>query len=195
MMQSDRSWRTHPHEDRSVFVANIPPATTQADIITHFKRVGDVVSLQLPQDENGRLLGHAFIEFVHPSQAEKAVQMLNHTTLQGRILSVRQHANDTDVIHVSQLPENVPATELYKLFGQVGELAYVHLPSAGRATVKYTQPHDAVKAVQVVSGTTVFGRTIKVVLARERKTMKAAGTLATSAHGEEPTLNEEAHPE
>jgi RNA recognition motif-containing protein len=174
-----------------VFVANIPPATTQSDIITHFKRVGDVVSLQLPQDENGQLLGHAFIEFVHPSQAEKAVQMLNHTTLQGRILSVRQHANDTDVIHVSQLPENVPATELYKLFGQVGELAYVHLPSAGRATVKYVKPHDAVKAVQVVSGTTVFAKTIKVVLARERKTMKAAGTLATSTSGGEPTLNEE----
>lgn len=73
-------------EKRALFVANIPPNTNERDMISAFKDVGDLDSVKIPRT-NGLSRGYAFLEFVDPANAEKALTANVHVG--GRRLSTR----------------------------------------------------------------------------------------------------------
>ncbi|CAL9224048.1 unnamed protein product, partial [Arabidopsis halleri] len=65
-----------------LFVANLSPQTIFSDIMYFFKDVGEVVSVRLIVNHEGKHVGYAFVDFASAYQAKKALERKNGTTLQ-----------------------------------------------------------------------------------------------------------------
>ena len=75
--------------EKRLYVGNLSYNTTEDDVETLFKQVGDVVSCQLMLDKfTSRSRGFAFVEMGTHEEAESAVNMLNEQDFQGRALRV-----------------------------------------------------------------------------------------------------------
>jgi cold-inducible RNA-binding protein len=72
-----------------LFVGNIPFKLTEEDLERLFSESGKVVSVSMPLDrDTGRKRGFAFVEMGSEAEAEKAVEQLNGSNVDGRDLVV-----------------------------------------------------------------------------------------------------------
>lgn len=76
-----------------VFVGGIPYTSTQDELKKHFEAVGEVVSVEIPQNENGNSKGFALIEFSSAEAAESAIEKFNQSTFGERKIIVRADGN------------------------------------------------------------------------------------------------------
>jgi RNA recognition motif-containing protein len=76
-----------------VYVAALAWGTTEADLDAHFKRVGAIQKTTLlTRVRNGEVVskGCGTVEFKNASDVKRAVEALNGTELDGRVISVRE---------------------------------------------------------------------------------------------------------
>ncbi|XP_010412635.1 PREDICTED: polyadenylate-binding protein 1-like [Camelina sativa] len=62
---------------KTLFVANLSPQTKLSHIINFFQDVGEVVSLRLIVNPEGKHVGYGFVEFASPCVAKKALEEKN----------------------------------------------------------------------------------------------------------------------
>lgn len=60
----------------------------------HFKQVGHVQFVEIPEDAQGRSQGRATVRFASDQDAANAINQLNNTELDGRQLYVREYTNN-----------------------------------------------------------------------------------------------------
>lgn len=76
---------------KRLFVGNLPWKVTDADLEDLFKESGNVVSTKVITDrDTGRSRGFAFVEMESEEEAEKAINALNNTDLNGRAIRVSE---------------------------------------------------------------------------------------------------------
>ena len=76
---------------KNIFVGNLDFAATEGSIRTLFERHGSVERVNLVTDrDSGRSRGFAFVEMTDASEADRAIQALNGTELDGRALNVNE---------------------------------------------------------------------------------------------------------
>jgi RNA recognition motif-containing protein len=76
---------------RKLYVGNLPYSATDASIREAFSAVGTVDSVSVITDrDTGQSKGFAFVEMASDSEAQKAIQTLNGTTLDGRQIKVNE---------------------------------------------------------------------------------------------------------
>jgi len=74
-----------------IFVGNLSHNTTENDLHDAFAAHGSVVEANLMTDRfTGRPRGFAFITMATPEEAQKAIEALNGTELDGRNLTVNE---------------------------------------------------------------------------------------------------------
>jgi ATP-dependent DNA helicase RecG len=73
-------------DDAAIYVANIPPNTTERDLIFTFREIGTLSSVRIPQS-NGLSRGYAFVEFEDSAAARKALEARH--SIGGRTLTLR----------------------------------------------------------------------------------------------------------
>ena len=74
-----------------LFVGNMPFRMTRDELYDLFAQVGAVTSVHIPTDrETGRPRGFGFVEMEDPTSVDKAVQMFNGYSVEGRALVVNQ---------------------------------------------------------------------------------------------------------
>ncbi|CAL9224632.1 unnamed protein product, partial [Arabidopsis halleri] len=68
-----------PHDfiEEVLFVTNLSPQTKISDIIHFFKNVGEVVSVRLIVNHEGKHVGYGFVEFAFANEANKALEEMN----------------------------------------------------------------------------------------------------------------------
>ena len=72
-----------------LFVGNLTHATTEEDLTNLFSKVGEVASIELISLRNLDASKHfAFVDMNSRHEAEKAIQLLNGSDLNGRALKV-----------------------------------------------------------------------------------------------------------
>lgn len=75
---------------KTLYVGNLPWATTQEDLTEVFSQYAEVISARIAQDrETGRSRGFGFVE-VPAEQAEAAIAALNGAVYGGRPLTVNE---------------------------------------------------------------------------------------------------------
>ena len=75
--------------ESKLYVGNLPYRTRDDSLQELFSQAGTVVSANVITDrESGRSKGFAFVEMSSPAEAEKAIQMFNGYSLEGRDLRV-----------------------------------------------------------------------------------------------------------
>jgi cold-inducible RNA-binding protein len=76
---------------KKLFVGNLPFSTTSADLESLFSKAGSCESAAVITDRaTGRSRGFGFVEMASQEEAERAIQELDGTELQGRKLSVSE---------------------------------------------------------------------------------------------------------
>jgi RNA recognition motif-containing protein len=74
-----------------LFVGNMPFRMSKDELYDLFAQAGAVVSVHLPTDrETGRPRGFGFVEMEEAESIDKAVQMFNGYSVEGRALVVNQ---------------------------------------------------------------------------------------------------------
>jgi RNA recognition motif-containing protein len=74
-----------------LYVGNLSPSTTEAQILELFKQSGNVVSCQVIMDKvTGKSKGFAFVEMGSEAEATKAMADCNGKELDGRALKVNE---------------------------------------------------------------------------------------------------------
>lgn len=76
---------------KKLFVGSLAWATTDDSLQAHFAAAGTVASAKVVTDrESGRSRGFGFVEFEDDAEADKAVETLNNSELDGRTITVNE---------------------------------------------------------------------------------------------------------
>lgn len=76
---------------RKLYVGNLPYSVTQETLQETFSACGEVDSVNLIIDrDTGQSKGFGFVEMSTDSEAQKAIQELNGTSLEGRDMKVNE---------------------------------------------------------------------------------------------------------
>ena len=76
---------------KKIFVGSLPWATTSEDLQSLFAKYGSVLRADVLKDKmTGRSRGFGFVEMENDAEAEKAIQELNGSDLDGRKLVVNE---------------------------------------------------------------------------------------------------------
>lgn len=91
----------------SVFVGNLKYETKWQALKDHMRRAGNVDSANILEAQNGRSKGCALIKYQHPKEAQRAIQELNESELEGRTIFVQpDNGNPRDSNHNSRSNES-----------------------------------------------------------------------------------------
>ena len=76
---------------RKLYVGNLPYSATEETLRETFSKCGDVDSATMITDrDTGQSKGFGFVEMSRDSEAQKAIQDLNGSTLDGREIKVNE---------------------------------------------------------------------------------------------------------
>ncbi len=74
---------------RTLYISNLPLSATEESLVVQFGRFGTVVSVRIARDPaTGRSMGRGFIQMMTGGDAQNAMNGLNLTNYDGRLISV-----------------------------------------------------------------------------------------------------------
>ena len=77
--------------NKKVYVANLPPDATEADLKALFSKAGEVMSVKVVTDrQTGQPRGIAFVEMATQWEGRRAVSMFNRQDFMGKNLLVKE---------------------------------------------------------------------------------------------------------
>jgi multiple RNA-binding domain-containing protein 1 len=80
-----------------LFIRNLPFAAKEDDVKRHFSAFGQLIDCHLPIDDQKQNKGYAFVTFVSTEDSARALEALDGTDFQGRLLKIllaRRNATD-----------------------------------------------------------------------------------------------------
>ena len=87
-MVLELAWKMH---GKKLYIGHLPHSVTDARLIGMFSPHGTIESARVVADQwTGRSRGFAFVEMSSQSEAQKALEALNGTHLEGQILVVNE---------------------------------------------------------------------------------------------------------
>lgn len=172
----------------NVFVKNLDPSTTSADLYDAFAPFGSIVSCKVADEEyatNHR--GFGYINYENPEAADDAIGNMNGTVLNGRSIFVSHHvpkrerlykieelkANFTN-LYVKNIELNVTDQEFQDLFANHGKLVSYSLPlddeghSRGFGFINFESHDQAVAAVSALNDFVLHGKKLYVSRAQKK---------------------------
>jgi len=110
--------------DANIFIKNIDTNATVKDLHEHFKQTtGNIISVKVNTDNEGRNLGYGYVQYEKPEDALDAIKQLNNSKLKEKEIELsiflprdkRGTANVKRNIYVRNLPANKTEAELDKI--------------------------------------------------------------------------------
>jgi len=107
----------------TVFVDNLGPNVAESMLFKTFNQVGVISSARVVRDPNtGKSLGKAYLNFVNPVDANRALTTMNGKLIDGRPVRLRRRKKETTLC-VRKIPQEVSKQELQKTFEKFGQIA------------------------------------------------------------------------
>lgn len=179
---------------KKIRVGNLSYHTTERGLTSLFERVGRVVSARIMTDrDTGRPKGFGFAEMEN-EDAERAIAQLNHTELNGQLLSITEARARPPALgaggappsrlFVGNLPYEATAEELKEVFSAVGPVSFVSLPveresgqPRGFTFVEFPDSAHATEAIRRFHNQPFKGRALVVNEARARESRPPGASL------------------
>jgi RNA recognition motif-containing protein len=168
---------------KSVYVGNLAWSVSWQALKDHMRQAGNVIRADIMEESQGRSKGCAIVTFDSPASAARAIQELNDTELEGRLIFVREDrergpaatesAGGTRSVFVSGLAWRASWQDVKDFFRTVGEVEFVEIPqdaqgrSKGWATVRFATAAEAAEAIRTLNGTELMDRPIQLRFDRE----------------------------
>uniref|UniRef100_A0A1I8GGL7 RRM domain-containing protein n=1 Tax=Macrostomum lignano TaxID=282301 RepID=A0A1I8GGL7_9PLAT len=151
----------------NLIVNYLPPSMAQEDVRALFSSIGEVESCKLVRDRTtGESLGYAFVKYMQPKEADKAIKTLNGLRLQNKTIKVSLARPSSEAIkganlYICGLPKRMTQEELSRLFSQCGKIITLRILydnktglSRGVAFIRFDQRSEAEDAIKQLNGFT-----------------------------------------
>ncbi|KAH6834344.1 binding protein 2 [Perilla frutescens var. hirtella] len=161
----------------ALYVGDVDGNVTEEDLRRLFIQAGDVVSVKICVDEiNRRSLGYGYVNFSNPEHAEKALEDLNFTRLNGRCIRIAYSNREGTLrksgqgnIFVKNLDKSIDHKALHDIFSPLGKIisCKVETDSSGQSRgygyVQYKDEETALRAIERLHGELVVGKELYAV--------------------------------
>jgi nucleolin len=169
--------------NKKLFVGNLPIEFTQETIVELFESYGPVSEISVPTDRfTGAIRGFAFLTLSSEEMAQKAIDEMNESDVQGRIITVKAQlkpgeqkpkkktfqAAEGTKLYVGNLPFDVERDDIMEYFGQYGTVNDCFIPidrdqgrPRGFAFVTMAK-EDVDAAISATNGIDFMGRNLQV---------------------------------
>ncbi|XP_026778888.1 ELAV-like protein 1b isoform X2 [Pangasianodon hypophthalmus] len=155
-----------PKDSKTNLIVNyLPQNMTQDELRSLFSSIGEVESAKLIRDKmGGHSLGYGFVNYINPSDAERAISTLNGLRLQSKTIKVSYARPSSDTIkdanlYISGLPKTMTQKDVEDLFTQYGRIINSRVLvdqasglSRGVAFIRFDKRIEAEDAIKGLNG-------------------------------------------
>ncbi|XP_062411578.1 ELAV-like protein 1b isoform X3 [Sardina pilchardus] len=165
-----------PKDAKTNLIVNyLPQNMTQDELRSLFSSIGEVESAKLIRDKvagnpyqrnQSHSLGYGFVNFVNPSDAERAISTLNGLRLQSKTIKVSYARPSSETIkdanlYISGLPKNMTQKDVEDMFMRFGRIINSRVLvdqatgslSRGVAFIRFDKRMEAEDAIKHLNGT------------------------------------------
>ncbi|KAL8514268.1 hypothetical protein ACS0TY_013402 [Phlomoides rotata] len=186
----------------NVYVKNLSESITNESFKKMFEKFGVITSALVMKDANGKSKCFGFVNFETPESAAAAVENLNESSLDDKVLYVgkaekkaereaelraqylRERNNRFEKLkganlYLKNLDETINEEKLRELFSEFGTITsckLMHDPngvSKGSGFVAFSSPEEATKALNKMNGKMIGRKHLYVAVAQRREERKA----------------------
>ena len=160
-----------PNNDCLVHVANLPIAA-ETELLYEIFNDYNVKNIILKKRPSGAF---AFIEFDSPENAERAINDINYTKLDGNpiyltlasVQNLRTINEGYGILYIDGLDENIEASQLHELFSNFGEVISCKVPmdgdkNKGFGYIQFMDVNDAEMAMEQLNGASINDKPIRI---------------------------------
>jgi len=172
----------------SLYVGDLDSDVKEGDLFDVFSKVGTVTSIRVCRDAiTRRSLGYAYVNYLNQSDAEKALESLNYSSIKNRPCRVMWSQRDPSLrksgkgnVFIKNLEKNITNKNLYDTFIQFGPIISCKIAiddkneSKGYGFIQFATDEAAELAIKEVNGMMISGQKVYVAQFIPRKERLAA---------------------
>ncbi|KAI7997563.1 Polyadenylate-binding protein 7 [Camellia lanceoleosa] len=150
----------------SLYVGDLHHTVTDGQLFDHFSEFKSLASVRVCRDSStGRSLCYGYVNFLSPQDAIHAIEMRNHSVLNGKRLRVMWSHRDPDVrksgignVFVKNLNESIDNAQLQEMFQEFGNIVSCKVVvsddgrSKGYGFVQFDSEQSANASIEKLNG-------------------------------------------
>ncbi|CAI9778000.1 unnamed protein product [Fraxinus pennsylvanica] len=186
----------------NIFVKNFSETTTDEDLKKIFGKFGSITSAVVMKDTNGKSRCFGFVNFERPEAAAAAVENLNGSLLEDKVLYVGKAEKKVEReaklrarfeqerisryeklkdanLYLKNLDDGMNDEKLKELFSEFGTITSCKIMldqngvSKGAGFVAFSTPEEAMKALNEMNGKMIGRKPLYVAVAQQKEERKA----------------------
>ncbi|XP_019186122.1 PREDICTED: polyadenylate-binding protein 7 isoform X1 [Ipomoea nil] len=160
----------------SLYVGDLHPDVTDDHLYDAFSEFKSLDSVRVCRDSStGRSLCYGYVNFISPQDAVQAIELKNHSTLNGKVIRVSWSRRDPDIrrsgvgnVFVKNLSDVIDNTKLQEMFLRFGNILSCKVAmsddgkSKGYGFVQFESEDSAIASIEQLNGSLVEGKQLYV---------------------------------